>query len=209
VRGVPLVLLAVLLTACGGSASAPEAIGSDGFTRYEISSGRFSIEVPEVWHGTTGTQMQRASFRTLARENPVFRPYAEAAARKHSSFKFFAYDPVVRKRFATNLNLLVTRTGKHTTAARYRSQVIHEARSIATGKVHARDVVLPAGPAVRLEYRARFSLAGARKAVSILQYGVLLGGKSYVLTYTTLPAFAAEYEYSFKRSANSFRLTSR
>jgi hypothetical protein len=209
VRGLPLVLLAVLLTACGGSASAPEAIGSDGFTRYEISSGRFSIEVPEVWHGTTGAQMQRVSFRTLARENPVFRPYAEAAARKHSSFKFFAYDPVVRKRFATNLNLLVTRTGKHTTAARYRSQVIHEARSIATGKVHARDVVLPAGPAVRLEYRARFSLAGASKAVSIIQYGLLLGEKSYILTYTTLPAFAAEYEYSFKMSANSFRLTAR
>jgi hypothetical protein len=209
VRGLPLVLLAVLLTACGGSASAPEATGSDGFTRYELSSGRFSIEVPEVWHGTTGTQMQRASFKTFARENPVFRPYAEAAARKNSSFKFFAYDPVVRKRFATNLNILVTRADKRTTAGRYRSQAIREARSVAAGKVHASDVVLPAGPAVRLEYRARFSLAGAGKAVSILQYGLLLGGKTYILTYTTLPAFAAEYEYSFKRSANSFRLTSR
>jgi hypothetical protein len=206
---LPLVLLAVLLAACGGSASAPEATGSDGFTRYEISSGRFSIEVPEVWHGTTGTQMQRASFRTLARENPVLRPYAEAAARKHSSFKFFAYDPVVRKRFATNLNILVTQADKRMTAARHRSQAIREATSIAAGKVHASDVDLPAGPAVQLEYRARFSLAGARKAVSILQYGLLLGGKSYILTYTTLPAFAAEYEYSFKRSANSFRLTSR
>ena len=208
-RGLPLVLLALALAGCSfrGGDSAPEARGDAGFTRYEISSGNFSVAVPDTWHATTSTQMQKASFKLLARENPVFRPYAEAAAKKRSPFKFFAYDPVVRNRFATNLNVVVSQLRAKSTPESFRRRLVAEAGSITASKVHATEVSLPAGDAVRLEYRGRFSFEGKRKVVSTVQYALLVDKKVYVLTFATLPAFADEYEWAFRTSADSFRLT--
>ena len=207
-RGLPLILPAVLLAGCafGGGDSAPEPTGNDGFTRYEISAGNFSIEVPDTWRPTTSTQMKLTSFKVLARENPVFRPYAEAATRKNSPFKFVAYDPAMRKRFATNLNVVVSAARGKATPAVVRRNAVSEAKARAASKVVATDVRLPAGEAVRLEYRSRFPGAGKPKVVSTLQYALLVGKNVYVLTYSTLPAFANEYEWAFRRSANSFRL---
>jgi hypothetical protein len=208
VRGLPLVLLAFLLAGCafGGGDRAPEATDNDGFTRYEISAGNFSIEIPDTWHATTSMQMKMASFKVLARDNPVFRPYAEAATRKNSPFKFVAYDPVMRKRFATNLNVVVAPVSAKTTPGALRRDAVAEAKSRAASKVVATDVTLAAGEAVRLEYRSRFPGPRKQKLVSTLQYALLVDKKVYVLTYTTLPDFAAEYEWAFRRSANSFRL---
>jgi hypothetical protein len=208
-RGLPLALLAFALAGCavGGGGGAPEDAADDGYTRYQISSGNFSVEVPDTWHATTSTQMHKASFKLLARENPVFRPYAAAAAKKNSPFKFFAYDPVVRERFATNLNVIVSPAGRQMSAEKFRRGAVAEAKALAASKVRATDVTLPAGAALRLDYRARFSLAGKRKTVATLQYALLIGRKAYVLTYTTLPAFRSEYDWAFRRSANSFRLS--
>jgi hypothetical protein len=207
-RGLPLILLAFLLAGCavGGGEDAPEPNGDDGLTRYEISSGHFSIAVPDTWHATTSTQMQKAAFRRFARENPGFRPYAEAAARKNSPLKLVAYDPVVRKRFVTNVNVVVSPATKKFRAQTLRRALVKEAKTLAASKVRAADVTLPAGKAVRLQYRARFTSAGRRKLVSTLQYSFLLGRRLYVLTYTSLPAYAAEYDWTFRKSAASFRL---
>jgi hypothetical protein len=70
-------------------------------------------------------------------------------------------------------------------------------------------VDLPAGKALRIEYRARFLLNGRRKAVATTQYALLLDSKSYVLTYTTLPALRRDYAHLFEQSAESFQLNSR
>jgi hypothetical protein len=207
-RGLPLILLAFLLAGCavGGSKDSPESGGDDGLTRYEISSGHFSIAVPDTWHATTSTQMQKAAFKQFARENPGFRPYAEAAARKNSPLKLVAYDPVIRKRFVTNVNVVVSPTTKKFTAQTLRRALAKEAKTLASSKVRATDVSLPAGKAVRLQYRARFTFTGRRTLVSTLQYSFLLDKKLYVLTYTSLPAYAAEYDWAFRKSAASFRL---
>jgi hypothetical protein len=210
VRALPLLLSALLLAGCGvGGASAPEAVVGDGLTRYEISSGRFSIGVPETWHATTSKQMKKASFKRFADQNPAFASYAGAVAKKNSPFKFFAYDPVVRKRFATNLNVMVTPVPEGVTPEKYKRSALAEAKSIAKSRLDLSDVDLPAGKALRIEYRARFLLNGRRKAISTTQYALLLDNKSYVLTYTTLPALRTDYADWFKLSAESFQLNSR
>lgn len=43
------------------------------------------------------------------------------------------------------------------------------------------------------------------RSVATFQYGLVANGWTYVLTYTTLPEFAAEYEADFERSARSFQ----
>jgi hypothetical protein len=210
VRALPLLLVAFLLVGCGfGGEIAVEPGGSDGLTRYEISSGRFSIGVPETWHGTTSTQMQKASFKRFANQNPAFAAYADVVGKKNSPFKFFAYDPVVRKRFATNLNVVVTPVREGEAPEKYERSALAEAKAIATSKLDSTEVGLPAGKALRIEYRARFVINGRKKAISMTQYAFLLDKTSYVLTYTTLPALRDEYADWFKLSAESFRLTSR
>jgi hypothetical protein len=211
VRALPLLLLAFLLVGCGfgGASASPEPSGSDGLTRYETSSGHFSIGVPETWHATTSTRMQKASFKRFADQNPAFAAYARVLGKKNSPFKLFAYDPVVRKRFATNLNVVVTPVRLSVTPEKYERSVLAEAKQIAVSKLDSSEVALPAGKAVRIEYRARFVINGRKKAISTTQYALLLDKTSYVLTYTTLPALRAEYADLFKLSAESFQLTSR
>jgi hypothetical protein len=210
VRGLSFILLAFLLAGCAfGGSDAPEEVGSDGLTRYQISAGHFSIGVPDTWHATTSTQLRKASFKRFANQTPAFAPYARTAGKKNSPLKFFAYDPVIRKRFATNLNVVVMPARENLTPERYRQAAIAEAKDIAASRPTATDVDLEAGKAVRLEYRARFVVGGREKMMWTRQYALLVNGTSYVLTYTTLAAFRDDYADTFERSAVSFQLLDR
>jgi hypothetical protein len=204
VRGLPLVLFPFLLAGCafGGGSSAPEVAGDDGITRYEISAGRFSIAVPDTWRVTTSEQIHKRGLHALLRENPALAPLIE-----RTRSKFIAYDPHVRNRFAASVIVGVTSAGKRVTAGKFQRGVVARAKSLAASKVKASDVALPAGEAVRLTYRVHLTVHGRKRPVSAVQYALLLKKKAYVLTYVTLPSYEGEYDYIFKRSANSFRLT--
>jgi hypothetical protein len=208
VRAVPFVLVAFLLAGCAfGGESTPEATGDSGLTRYEISAGRFAIGVPETWHATSAARMKKAAIRRFAQQNPAFAPYTNAVGKKNSPFKFFAYDPVVHNRFSTNLNVVVQAVPTRTTWAAYKRSAIREVKSVADSRVNTEELQLPAGKALRADYRIRFVLNGRKRTVSTTQYGLLLENKSYILTYTTLPSVRSKCLDWFKLSAESFELT--
>jgi hypothetical protein len=210
VRALPFVLVAFLLAGCAfGGESAPEPTGDNGLTRYEISAGPFAIGVPQTWHATSASQLKKAAIRRFAQQNPAFAPYVNAVGKKNSPFKFFAFDPVVHNRFSTNVNVFVRAVPTGTTWDAYKRSAIREAKSVADSRVSTEEVQLPAGKALRADYRIRFVLNGRKRTVSTTQYGLLLQDKSYVLTYTTLPSQRTQYLDWFKLSAESFELTSR
>ena len=209
-RALPFVLVAFLLAGCAfGGERAPKPTGDNGLTRYEISAGRFAIGVPETWHATSAAQMKKAAIRRFAEQNPAFGPYASAVGKKHSPFKFFAFDPVVHNRFSTNANVLVQAVPTGTTWDAYKRSAIREAKAVADSRVSTEEVQLPAGKALHADYRIRFVLNGRKRLVSTTQYALLLENRSYVLTYTTLPSVRNRYLDWFKLSAESFELTNR
>jgi hypothetical protein len=151
--------------------------------------------------------MKKAAIRRFAQQNPAFAPYADVVGKKHSPFKFFAFDPVVRNRFSTNVNVFVKGVPTGTSWDAYKRSAIREAKSIADSRVATEEVQLPTGKALHADYRIRFVLNGRKRTVSTTQYGLLLNNRSYVLTYTTLASTRGEYIDWFKLSAESFQLT--
>jgi hypothetical protein len=162
--------------------------------------------VPQTWHATSAMQMKQAALRRFAEQNPAFARYANVVGRKNSPFKFFAFDPVVRNRFSTNVNVFVKAVPTGTSWDTYKRSATREAKSIADSPVSTEEVQLPAGKALRADYRIRFVLSGKKRTVSTTQYGLLLDNQSYVLTYTTLASTRSEYVDWFKLSAESFQL---
>ena len=70
--------------------------------------------------------------------------------------------------------------------------------------LQTRIVDLPAGRAQRLTYEGRFTFDGQERTIATLQYGLVADGWTYVITFTTLPELADEYENDFERSIGSF-----
>lgn len=200
-RGRALILLVLLLAACGGSGP------DDRLSHYDITEGGFSISMPDTWHATISSQMDPASFRQFLDENPALAPYTAAAVRGENPFRFFAWDPDEREGFLTNLNVSVSPVAPSTTPEQYRRSTIAGARSIAISGVESANTALPLGPVLRLTYEAKFPVDRHRKkTVSTLQYAFLRDGESYVITCTTLPEYAARYRTIFRDAAASLQL---
>ena len=120
--------------------------------------------------------------------------------------KLIAVDPRVRGAFATNVNVIAQDVADDFSFEDFVHESEPEIQSIArNARGFKRDVVqLPAGSAQRLRFNGQFTQNGKVRSVATIQYGVVANGWAYVLTYTTLPEFEAEYEAGFLRSANSF-----
>jgi hypothetical protein len=198
------ILLAVALTALAGSAPGVAAQRSSHV--YLIPGYRISVALPSAWkvvdakHVLTSAQLQE-----LEQENPELGTVLLAISQPTSPVKFFAFDPVTRHQFATNLNVVVAPIGQKIGFDLYASALASEIRSLSSvSQLKTARVTLPAGRAVRLSYRLDFTVRGKRIQVATLQYGFLRGGtRSVVFTYATLPQLQSLYGAAFSASASS------
>jgi hypothetical protein len=180
-----------------------------GFTTYAVPTAGFSIAVPKSWESFTADEVfgDGEGLDQMARENPEYAPYLEGLADPRSPMKLIAVDPDVRGAFATNVNVIAQDVADDYSFEDFVRESEAEIQSLTRGtRDFKRDVVqLPAGPAQRLRFEGQFTQNGEARSITTLQYGIVANGWAYVLTYTTLPEFAAEYEADFVRSAMSFR----
>jgi hypothetical protein len=196
-RLIGVILALVLLPAT--------AVGSTGATAWKthtVKAAHFRIDAPEAWIDVTRLSPQVLA---KAKEIPSLRQYIELA-QQQKAIKLILVDvgaTTVKNHYATNLNVVEApgfgdlQLLRDTTVAQLKSL------GVVIGNISSSYVTLPAGKAVKLLYRARYS--STSPTVSLLQYLFLRNGVSTVITFTTLPSLRGTYGSVFARSANSFR----
>jgi hypothetical protein len=129
-------------------------------------------------------------------------------AQPNSPIKFFAYDPQVANRFATNANVVVIPIGARLSVAQFRRRLASALSTVSSvSQLRSSTVRLRAGPAARLTYHLRVTVGSRSITVQTLQYGFLHAGRSIVFTYTTLPTTQRFYAGVFATSAQSIRFS--
>jgi hypothetical protein len=211
-RRVPLALVLLALTACGGDEAADASYSKHDEgdqTVYELEEPSFSLGVPRSWTAITRDELEETgALERFSRDNPAVAPVLEGVLRPGSPVKFFALDPAVDQGFATNVNVVVQdlqdgvddleELARASTAELMRLGVVQDLKTA--------QVTLPAGPAVKFTFHLQARYGTATRLVSTLQYALIRDGKSYVVTYSTLPALQSRYAASFDESARSFSL---
>jgi len=180
--------------------------GATRLQRHAVSGQGLSLAVPGSWV-VADSRLPAALLERLSRENPRFAPFIQGLAASNAPMKFIALDPDVRDGFATNVNVVVTAVPASTTFAAYRLGVAAGVRSVLAGQRISESVVTIHGSrAVRLRYRLRLRV-GRTFTVQTLQYAFLRRARSVVVTYTTLPHLAVQYQRTFASSAATIRFS--
>jgi len=204
---------ALLLGGCGGGGdgdAGETATTATGLTNYEVGSAHFEIAVPQAWKAADAERVVASDeFEAAVAEAPTLKPYLDALREPQGLLKFVAFDPNVRKGFATNANVVVEPLAAGMTAEKYERTTLEQLElvPVVLGEIEHEKVELPAGDALKIRYRLKLAAAGGTKVVSTLQYVVVAARAAYILTYSALPELAGEYAQTFADSAEGFRLT--
>lgn len=202
VRRAILISLGIVafVTGCGGGGSEPSASGE--WTRHDIRDSNASVSVPAEWKVLDDFDPQTIS--EFTKENENFAPYVDPLVR-NDVFKLFALDPDIEEAFATNLNVVIAPV-----SVPLREWVARENASTqgvaVPGSLRTTFVRTPAGEAARSSWQLELNAGGEKKTVQSLQYMFKDAGSGYVLSFSTLPSLATNYEETFSKSANSFRV---
>lgn len=205
-------LLAAALAAagCGGGADEQKSgRGGVGTKVHDVTAHDFSIALPDNWKAIEADEVfRREAVEEFARDNPDAASYFRALA-ENKLIKFFAFDPNVKSGFATNVNVIVNDVRDAPSFEDWSRLVIEEAEKVPTrvsAVKHSRED-LPAGDALRLEYRNEFRSGSARKTVTTSQYVLVSEPRAYIVTFSTLPDEEEAYAAAFRAAAESLRIT--
>ena len=196
-RLIGVVLAVVLLPA-----AAVGATSAASWKTHTVKTAHIRIDAPESWIDVT-----RLSPQVLAKAQqiPSLRQYIELA-QQQKAIKLILVDvgaTTVKNHYATNLNVVEAPAFGDLQLLRDTTTAQLKSLGIVVGNISSSYVTLPAGKAVKLLYRARYSTSSP--TVSLLQYLFLHNGTSAVITFTTLPSLRGTYGAVFTRSAQSFR----
>jgi hypothetical protein len=187
--------------------AAASAATPAGFTVRAVPHEGFAIAVPRDWRSLDASDALRgAQLQRFKQENPVAAPAIEALGRPNSPIKLLAFDPS-EGRFATNVNVLVTRVLARVSFARWTRA--ETAQLVALKPTHLTKATVRLGPgkAYRLAYRARLTVNGKPRQLALQQYMVKRGPFLYVVTFTTTAERDVRLAPTFEQSARTFRLT--
>jgi hypothetical protein len=192
--------VAVALTAVAHGAATP-----GGYRTHTVPGYGISLSLPSSWRAVDSHHvLTAAQVQALAKDNPELVGALSAIRNRSSPIKFFAFDPIPTRRFATNVNVVVEPVAVKIGFDDYAKALVAELSSLSSiSGLRATRTRLPAGEAVRVSYRLRFRANGRTFTTATLQYAFLRAMRSIVFTYTTLPELQPLYASVFARSATS------
>ena len=194
------------------AAVAVPAAAQSGSTWVRHQGEGFSLELPASWVDEKDRLRLIREVRRLTGTDPKLAEMIDgllAAGNTNLAVRMIAFDfapSSLRAGFATNLNVVAERTGLPLAVWRDAALKSLLKLDFIVKPVWWRMVKLPAGKAVRLSYRARFTVGGRPLETSLLQYALVRNGEALIATYTTLPKLAKSYRATFERSARSLRI---
>jgi hypothetical protein len=176
---------------------------------YSIPGYGISLGLPSTWKSVNYREILKPGvLQAFAHDNPDLAGSFAVMAQPNSPIKFFAYDPQVANRFATNANVVVIPIGARLSVAQFRRRLASALSTVSSvSQLRSSTVRLRAGPAARLTYHLRVTVGSRSITVQTLQYGFLHAGRSIVFTYTTLPTTQRFYAGVFATSAQSIRFS--
>jgi hypothetical protein len=201
----------LVLSACGGGSDVDEAVSKrdeGALTVYELSEPEFSLGVPKSWTAITRDELRdTGALQRFANENPTVAPALQGILEPGSPMKFLALDPQVKQGFVTNVNVVVQHVPDDMSLSDLARSSAAELSALGVvSSLRTSAVALPAGQAIRITYRMQLRYGTATRSVATLQYGLIDDGKSYIVTYSTLPDLEQGYASAFADSADSLRL---
>jgi hypothetical protein len=201
----------LILAACGGGddrSNSPSKRDVGTLTVYELSDASFSLGVPKSWTAITREELRETgAVERFSEDNPAVAPLLDGILRSGSPMKFMAIDPAVRQGFVTNVNVVVHDVPDDMELSDLARSSVADLRTLGVVQgLRTGMVSLPAGEAVKITYRMQLRYGSTTRSVATLQYALIADGKSYVVTYSTLPDLEQQYASAFAASAQSFRV---
>ena|ERR687895_1033400 len=168
-----------------------------GYDVRRVPGAGFSLAFPRQW--TTLAQPDvvfPGVIRTLARAHRSLTPSLLGLAGPESPLKLLAFHGRAGESFATTASVFVGPAPPGATFERQGRAIVRAIRTLGVeGKVEVRRRTLPAGEALRLEYR--------RKGTVAVQYVTVRGEQLYALVYVTRPELKPRYAPQFEASART------
>jgi len=197
----------VALAACALLAAAFAVDASAATGRHTVPAAGLSLALPTSWKVVDGSAAAKAAVASLGKENPQLAGVLSQLGNPGSVIKFFAFDPVGARTFATNVNVLVSPIPASVTLAQYLEAARREFQSLPgrIGSATTRVVTLPGGRAARTDVRFGLTVRGRRLVTDVTQWAFLQPRKSVVVSYTTTASGAARYAPTFAASSRSIR----
>ncbi len=200
-RAVWLGALLLSLVACGGSIDAPEQLPPD----YQLVRGDgVALALPPDWQGFDPSPEDfRAVAASVADQNPGMAGRLEAmsAEIQDDTLRFIGLAPDG----LTTVNVTSEGVPPFWNANAQASQNRDGLRDTGYDILHTDETTLNGQTAARTlaEIRVR-QRDGARRAITIVQYTLVVGGRAYSLTFGTPSATYDDYAAQFDRIAQTF-----
>jgi tRNA A-37 threonylcarbamoyl transferase component Bud32 len=193
-----------------GSTSIPEASGTAADTASNViteSVAGFSVEIPKSWRTISAEDVteEGGTLDQALDEVPALEPYVAQLKRADSPLKLFAHD---EDGFTTNMMIGVQDLPPGMDRQDYEQWTLDYTKRLpfVVGDVKTDRVALPAARALRLRYRSRVETADIAVMTAGTQYVLVVGGRAYVLTFSTQPSLEPQDGKTFRSIAQSFRV---
>jgi hypothetical protein len=179
-----------------------------GWRRVTAPEG-FNVGLPPGWKSVSTTNADKA-YEALKSANPQLASLVkdQLGGSLSSLIKLLAFDtksPTLAQQFATNMNVVVAPAAGVGLETFLEQNLVQLRKTPGLVGVESSKLELPSGAAGLVTSQLTVNAPGGAQQVAITQYLLVNGTNGYILSFSTLPSFAANYRDAFKQIAETFR----